>query len=130
MLAASLQSEKSGSSDSLSCECRVGNQARQSADLRLLQSVVGRREGADHGNGEEQQIGHDDAPEPRRRRVDDGHRAGNEDGRVFVDAEKNTGDLDRRQSHGGHDHDVEENAEIKRPKPRRKAAGLPEYRSS
>ncbi len=91
------------------------DEAGEAAHFRLCQREVGRRDRADHGDHEQQQIGDHHTPKPRGGGVDDRNRPGDEHGGVLVHAEQHAGDLDRRQRDRGHDHHVEEDAQVERP---------------
>ena len=89
-----------------------------------LDREVGRR---DHGRHLDEELDHVDdehAPQARVRREDDVQQAHEDERLPVVEAEEHVRDLDRGEVDRGHDHAVEEEAEIDRPEAAHEARGL------
>ncbi len=101
------------------------DQALQAADRGQLECEIGRR---DHGRHLDEELDHVDdqhAPEAGVGRENHVEHAHQEQRLPAFEAEEDSRDLAGRQVHGGHDHAVEEQAEVNRPETADDACRLP-----
>ena len=105
-------------------------EAIQSANFRQIEDPPRRPHRPNHGQNELNEIREDDRAQPTHHTVHQSDAAGDQQRQPARPAEQNTPEFDGRQTHGGHDQDVEHQSKVQRPeatKERRGLAAVPQF---
>ena len=119
-----------GKQGKLGHDSGVREQAIQSANLRQFEDPPRRPHRPDHGQNELNEIREDDRAQPAHHTVHQRDAAGDQQRQPARPTEQNAPEFDGGQADGGHDQDVEHQAEVQRPeaaKKRRRLAAVPQF---